>query len=66
MNTGINYAKYDQNGYVYEVGRIEDKFILYMIEEGEPVIYINPPRKLVLGGFRVDPSTKEIIESDGE
>lgn len=63
MNTGINYAKYDQNGYVYEVGRIQDEFVLDMINKGERVVYINPPRDLVLGSFMIDLATKEIVET---
>jgi hypothetical protein len=58
--TIINYAKYDQNGYTYEIGLVEDKFVEDMIKNGEPVIYIDPPQNLHIG-FRVNVATKQIV-----
>lgn len=61
--TIINYAKYDQNGYIYEIGNVEDKFVEDMIDKGEPIVHIIPPRDLHMEGFTVDVATKQIVEN---
>lgn len=61
--TMINYAKYDKDGVVYEIGRIQNEYIQAMVDGGQSVVYVDPPQNLEIGEFSIDVNTKQIIRN---